>query len=309
MSKLSILIVDDEANVTQSLARNLRDQFEVFTANSGLEALEILSQHDIAIILADQRMPGMEGVELLKAAQKISPESRSIIISGYSDIAALVTALNISSIRGYLSKPWDMQELREKLDNAAFEYTAIFHDASVVNNSADFIAELQGQIEDLKRLIETIQLEEDGTLEEQESRRKRALQHEQETLTFEQLYKAQNTQVSRQSFGLLRLQESTPEDFTSIVTKYCELLEKAFEQRVYKISHKISSELRNLAEELGYLRAGPRDVIEIHNKALQLLAENQSSAKHQVFHEEGKLLVLELMGYLVLFYQRYFPRY
>ena len=309
MSKLSILIVDDEVNVTKSLARNLRDQFEVYTANSGLEALEILTQHDIAVILADQRMPEMEGVELLKAAQKVSPESRSIILSGYSDVSALVTALNIGSIRGFLSKPWDIEDLKERLGDAALEYTAIFHDADVLKDSTDFIADLQKQIADLKKLIDTIKLETDGDTEKEEKRQQMAELHQRENLVFEELYRTENTQISRQAFGLQSFEESAPSEFAKVVKVYCDLLEKAFEQRIYKIEYNISAELRKIANDIGYLRAGPRDVIEIHNRALKLLEPTQTPAKHQSYHEEGKMLVLELMGYLVLYYQRYFPRY
>lgn len=308
MNKLSVLIVDDEVNVTRSLARNLRDQFEVYTANSGTEALEILQQQDIAVILADQRMPGMEGVELLKAAQQISPESRSILLSGYSDVSALVTALNISSLRGFLSKPWDIQELRGKLGDAALEYTAIFHDESIMQDSTELITSLQEQINDLKRLIDTIQLEDHNDPEQLEKQQQLAEQHTQEVLAFEALYQSENTQVSRQSYGLTHLKESAPAVFSTMVKKYGELLGKAFEQRIYRIEYNISSQLRDIANEIGYLRAGPRDAIEIHNHALKLMAEYQTSAKHHVFHQEGKLLVLELMGYLVLYYQRYYPQ-
>ena len=81
MLKPTLLIVDDEENITRSLARSLRDQFTVFTANTGQVALDILACESIDVILTDQRMPGMPGVDLLARAKSVSPGSIGIAAS------------------------------------------------------------------------------------------------------------------------------------------------------------------------------------------------------------------------------------
>jgi len=110
-----LLIVDDELNVTRSLSRSLRDQFIVITAASAREALEVIDNNDIDVVLTDQRMPGMTGVELLKEIRLRKPQINGILLSGYSDSSALVEALNIGSVRGFVPKPWDINTLRTKL--------------------------------------------------------------------------------------------------------------------------------------------------------------------------------------------------
>ena len=121
-SRPSILIVDDEESVTRSLARSLKDQFTVLTAASGEEALRIVERSSPAVVLSDQRMPGMSGVELMEKIRAINPRISGILISGYSDVVALTAAINLSNVRGFIPKPWDLDSLREKLDQALQEY-------------------------------------------------------------------------------------------------------------------------------------------------------------------------------------------
>jgi response regulator RpfG family c-di-GMP phosphodiesterase/PAS domain-containing protein len=112
----NILIVDDEENVITSLERILRGKFNVFIAKSGDEALETLKNNPIEIILTDQRMPGLTGLDLLRRAQKTNPDVVGILISGYSDPNVLVDALNLGNVRGFINKPWDYEDLLHRLD-------------------------------------------------------------------------------------------------------------------------------------------------------------------------------------------------
>jgi len=123
--KPTILIVDDEESVTRSLARSLKDHFTVLTANSGADALKIVERSDPAVVLTDQRMLGMSGVELLERIRAIKPKSVGILISGYSDAVALTAALNLSTVRGFIPKPWDLDVLRTKLEEAVAQYREI----------------------------------------------------------------------------------------------------------------------------------------------------------------------------------------
>jgi len=122
LEKPTILIVDDEEDVTRSLARSLREQFTVLTAHSGEDALKIIERADPAVVLTDQRMPGISGVELLGQIQALKPKTVGILISGYSDVVALTAALNLSNVRGFIPKPWDLDSLRGKLDQAVTQY-------------------------------------------------------------------------------------------------------------------------------------------------------------------------------------------
>ena len=101
-----ILVVDDEPANTRMLERLLRDDYEVITAQSGSEGLEALTLHDIALIISDQRMPGMTGVEFLKRSAEIRPNCVRVILTGYTDAADLVDALNSGVVYKYVTKPW-----------------------------------------------------------------------------------------------------------------------------------------------------------------------------------------------------------
>ena len=107
-----ILIVDDEPANLRTLARLFRDQYHVMTAGSGAEALQLLSQHDVALLITDQRMPGMTGIELLKNTVSLRPRMVRMILTGYTDVEALVEAINCGEVYRYVTKPWNNDELR-----------------------------------------------------------------------------------------------------------------------------------------------------------------------------------------------------
>lgn len=101
-----ILVVDDEPANTRMLERVLRNHFDVVCAHSGAEALELLNVHNISLIISDQRMPGMTGVEFLKRSAETRPQCVRIILTGYTDAADLVEALNSNVVYKYVTKPW-----------------------------------------------------------------------------------------------------------------------------------------------------------------------------------------------------------
>ena len=120
-----ILLVDDEPEILFSLRGLLRHDFEVHTAPGGAEALAILRQHPVHVIMTDQRMPGMTGVELLRRAREECPEAVRIVFTGYADIKAVVDAINEGQIYRYLTKPWDPGELVELLRQACEHYERV----------------------------------------------------------------------------------------------------------------------------------------------------------------------------------------
>jgi DNA-binding NtrC family response regulator len=124
-SKRPILVVDDEPEILHSLHGLLRMEFEVHTAQNGFEALEILQQQPIHVVMTDQRMPEMTGVQLLSQVQGESPEAMRIVFTGYADIKAVIDAINQGRIFRYITKPWDPDELRAVLQQACAEYDEI----------------------------------------------------------------------------------------------------------------------------------------------------------------------------------------
>src|SRR5437763_8047462 len=123
--KHAVLLVDDEPEILFSLRGLLRREFELYTAESGAQALEILRQHPVQVIMTDQRMPQMTGTELLKRSQGECPEAIRIVFTGYADIKAVVDAINHGQIYRYLTKPWDPDELCAVLHEACAYYDRI----------------------------------------------------------------------------------------------------------------------------------------------------------------------------------------
>lgn len=120
MSKeVKILFVDDEKNNLESFKANFRRDFKIYLAESGPEGLEIFKQQeDLNIILTDQRMPEMTGIEFLVEVQKINPEPMRILITGYTDINAVIDAINKGQVYRYLTKPWEYEDLKATIFNA-----------------------------------------------------------------------------------------------------------------------------------------------------------------------------------------------
>lgn len=116
--KISVLYVDDEENNLISFKATFRMKYKVYTAISGAKAIEMVKAHPIDIIITDQRMPGMTGVEFLEEIIKINPDSMRILLTGYADMSAVIDAVNKGKIFHYLSKPWSEEELDDTIQRA-----------------------------------------------------------------------------------------------------------------------------------------------------------------------------------------------
>ncbi|MFQ5501011.1 MAG: response regulator [Phycisphaerae bacterium] len=122
----ALLIVDDEPHILQSLKRLLRrDGYDIHLANSGPEALEILKHSKIAVIICDQRMPGMTGAEVLAESYKLSPDTIRITLTGFTDLTAAQDSINHGHIHHFLLKPWDDGQLRSVVAEAARAYALV----------------------------------------------------------------------------------------------------------------------------------------------------------------------------------------
>jgi len=130
-----IMIVDDEAANLRLLERLFRHDYEVITAESGEEALRLLCQHDAALLITDQRMPGMTGVELLERTVPLRPRMVRIILTGYTDVETLVEAINGGHVYKYVTKPWNNDDLRQTVSRALehFETNRARHELEMMN--------------------------------------------------------------------------------------------------------------------------------------------------------------------------------
>ncbi len=115
----TLLLVDDEPNILSALQRALRrDGYRILACEDPLLGLDLLSREKVDVILADQRMPGMSGVEFLRRAKETHPETMRIVLSGYADLQFITDAINEGAIYKFLSKPWDDTQLRAQIREA-----------------------------------------------------------------------------------------------------------------------------------------------------------------------------------------------
>jgi len=122
----SLLIVDDEDNIVAAIKRLLRrDGYRIFTASSGEEGLGLLDQYHVGVVISDQRMPFMSGVEFLSEVKKRYPDTVRIMLSGYTELNTVTDLVNKGEIYKYLTKPWDDNQLRANVRDAFGEYAII----------------------------------------------------------------------------------------------------------------------------------------------------------------------------------------
>lgn len=108
----TVLCVDDEVNILQAMKRILRKQaFNLLTAQSGAQALELMAEHDVHLIISDMKMPSMSGAEFLQQSIKIAPDCYRILLTGYADMSSTIDAVNKGHIDCYVQKPWDNNKL------------------------------------------------------------------------------------------------------------------------------------------------------------------------------------------------------
>ena len=115
----TLLLVDDEENILASLRRLLRrDGYRILTASSAADGLLQLAAHEVDVIVSDQRMPHMTGVEFLRRAKALYPDTVRIVLSGYTELESITAAINEGAIYKFLTKPWEDQLLRANIDEA-----------------------------------------------------------------------------------------------------------------------------------------------------------------------------------------------
>ncbi|HWY24568.1 MAG TPA: response regulator [Nevskia sp.] len=110
-AKARVLFVDDEPRVLTTMRMLFRAHYEVYFAEGGQQALELLKKQIVDVIVSDQRMPGMTGIELLRAARELNPHAMRILLTGYSDLNAIIGSINEGEIFRFVNKPWSNEDL------------------------------------------------------------------------------------------------------------------------------------------------------------------------------------------------------
>lgn len=115
---IHVLYIDDEVHNLSAFKASFRRTYTVYTAESAEEARKILEAHTIHIIISDQRMPQMTGIQFFESIVDAFPDPIRMLLTGYADINAVIDAINKGQVYKYFSKPWDEQELRSNIDKA-----------------------------------------------------------------------------------------------------------------------------------------------------------------------------------------------
>ncbi len=146
----TLLVVDDEPDVVKSVQDLLRLDYKVFTATRALDGLKIMEENEIHLVMTDQRMPGMTGVEFLKNVRGEYPEAVRLLFTGYADIKAVIDAINAGNVYRYITKPWDPDELQTVIREACERYDLIAERKKLVLDIQNKNAELEQANADLK---------------------------------------------------------------------------------------------------------------------------------------------------------------
>jgi len=152
--RYGILVVDDEDAILESLELTLGSEYRIFTATSGEKGLEILDREQIALVISDQVMPGMSGVEFLEKVIERNPRAIRMMLTGYSDMPSLIRAINEGRIYRYLPKPWEPDDLRINVKRALDVYELSSENAQLADALAEANDRLRAENLYLRREVE-----------------------------------------------------------------------------------------------------------------------------------------------------------
>ena len=162
-----ILIVDDEEAILETMTFTFMDLYEVLTTSDPTQALEIMEENaPIAVVITDQRMPGMTGVELLREIYERHPETVRIILTGFADSEATIQAINDGHIYGYVNKPWEPDELKALVRRAAELHALTLENRRLVEDLRDANLFLAAVMDRLRTGAIAIDAESGGWFEE-----------------------------------------------------------------------------------------------------------------------------------------------
>jgi two-component system response regulator HupR/HoxA len=154
LQRFGVLLLDDEEAILESLELTLGDDYRVFTARTGAEGLEILEREDVAVVISDQVMPGMSGVEFLERVKERRPDTIRMMLTGYADLGSLTRAINQGQIYRYVPKPWEPDELRMNVKRAVETWQLQAQNAQLTSELASANDRLRRENQYLRREVE-----------------------------------------------------------------------------------------------------------------------------------------------------------
>jgi CheY-like chemotaxis protein len=269
-NRVRLLLVEDDLEDRDLLIDDLKPtagRYEIVCAGLLQEAMEMVAAScPYDLIMLDLGLPDSQGLDTFLKLQGKAPEIPFVVITGRDDDETAVKALKAGA-QDYLVKGR--------------------MSAEVLRRSIRYSIERQQLLLRLER--ERFQSESE---------------HERNAL--QQLVSPPTTSVTACLYGRAPLKEAMPEIFHRIVEQYAGLLDKVLHRMVLKTQSSPGGELRKMAEELGGMCAGPRDILDIHLQGLKLRSEGQPPSKVKALTEEGRFLMIELLGYLASFYRDYY---
>jgi two-component system, NtrC family, response regulator AtoC len=146
VKRYPILVVDDEQDNLDAFRFNFRKAFDIQTASSGAEALAILADKEVAVVVTDQRMPKMTGIELLREVRARQPDAVGIILTAFTDVDVLVEAINLGQVYRYITKPWDAKEVRGVMQYAIERYHLTRENKRLAAQLAEYTGYLNQQL-------------------------------------------------------------------------------------------------------------------------------------------------------------------
>jgi response regulator RpfG family c-di-GMP phosphodiesterase len=156
-TKHCLLIVDDEPNVCDSVHDLLRREFRVLKAHSAEEGCRILQEEEVHIVMSDQRMPQITGVELLTKVKARYPQAIRMLFTGFADLESIIAAINRGHIYQFMKKPWQPEELIAAVRQAAVEYDRLAEVARQREQLSEEVSELKRRVSALETEVARLQ--------------------------------------------------------------------------------------------------------------------------------------------------------
>jgi response regulator RpfG family c-di-GMP phosphodiesterase len=154
--KYTLLVVDDEPDVCDSVYDLLRRQYHVLKAKSAAEGAKMMQEHEVHIVMTDQRMPQITGVDLLKTVRAKHPRAVRMLFTGYADLESIIAAINQGHIFQFLKKPWRAEELEAAVREAVVEYERLVSQAEEIEHLQEEVRLLQRRVNTLEHEVEKL---------------------------------------------------------------------------------------------------------------------------------------------------------
>jgi DNA-binding response OmpR family regulator len=243
------------------------ERFVVSVAPGIADGILQLNKGAVDVVLLDLGLPDSQGLDGLAQIKERAPHVPVIVLTGVDDRVTGVEAVS--------------QGAQDYLVKSQF-------DSEILLRCMRYAIERQRSQQQLAESLES-------------EKRK----YELELSMLEQAVTVSGTSITASLLGQMPLSQRQPNDFSAMVERYRNLIKLAYEQRTFKVNHSLSVELHSLADHIGSLNGIPRDVVDVHSDALRMMSKDVALRRSQVYREEAHFILLELMGYLCSFYQKY----